>query len=198
MAGERVLLLCLALSGAGLGCRPKRVPQEPPREALLGRDVTLYVAVSDAVAKTDTGNVAAMVEAIEADLREEGHTVTTVVARSDERPPKARLEVQVLNSDSGDAAVRGAGHLVELGTAGGVLGPVGSVVAYAERGKIVLDAYVVRSGSQPAVYLGRVEASSFGAVSDEAIAAGERSGHFIAWRALHGSWPAPGPSRAPQ
>lgn len=172
---------------ATLGCGPKR-PAEP---ALLAREVTVYVAVTDQVAKSDTGNVAAMVDAIETDLREEQHAVTIVAARRNEAPPPVRLEVQVLSSSSGDASVRGAGQLA--GFFNGVIGPVGSAVAISERGKVLVDAYVVRGAGRPTVYLGRIESSSLFAMSEESIAAGERMGHFIAWRALHGP-PPPEPS----
>lgn len=157
------------------------MPSAPAREPLLGHEVALYVAVSDAVAKSDTGNVAAMVEAIEAELHEAGHVVTTIAARSDEAPPERRLEVQVLESSSGDATVRGAGRMTEH-----VAGVVGTAIVAVSGGNIVVDAYVVRGRDLPVVYLGRMEVGSFGSPSDDAIAAGSRSGHWIAWRALHG------------
>jgi hypothetical protein len=99
-----------------LGCGPKH-PAKPP---LLAREVTVYVAVTDQVAETDTGNIAAMVDALEADLRDAGRSVTIVAARQDERPPAARLELQVMGSDSGSAGMRGAGNLV--GFFGGAVG----------------------------------------------------------------------------
>jgi hypothetical protein len=171
-------LVCAAL--VALGCGPTRPAQAP----LLPREVTVYVAVTDQVAKTDQGNVAAMVDAIETDLREEQHAVTIVAARSDEAPPPVRLEVQVMSSSSGDASVRGAGQL-----AGFFSGVVDTAVALSEAGTVLADAYIVRGGGRPVVYLGRMESSSTFAVSEEAIAAGTRLGHFIAWRALHGPPP---------
>ena len=151
-----------------LGCHPG--PRAPEPAPLLGREVTVYVAVTNAVAKNDTGNVAAMVDAIESDRREEGRSVTIVAARPDERPPGPRLEVQVLDSDSGDATRRGAGDLAGFFSGGSMLAGVGSTaIRSSGSGKIVVDAYVVRGPGLPVVYLGRVKATSAYAISDEAI-----------------------------
>lgn len=165
-------LRALLLSGLLLGCGPKAgsvLARDFPRE------VTIYVAVSDRVAKTDSGNVAAMVDALEADLRDEGRLVTIVGARLDERPPVPRLELQVWDSDSGNARLRGAGELT------GLLSPVGSALVAAGGGEMVVHVYVVTS-AQSARYLGRFSSGSFGAASEAEIAAGERTGHKIASR----------------
>jgi hypothetical protein len=173
------------LMGLVVACGPKR----PAKAPLLPPAVAVYVAITDQVAKTDTGNIAAMVDVIEADLRDAGRSVTIVAARQDERPPVPRLELQVMGSDSGNATMRGAGNLGGFFGAG--VGLAGTAVAFAGRGTISVDAYVVPNGVGPAVYLGRIESSSFGAMSDEAIVAGERAGHAIAWRALHDPPPPP-------
>ena len=138
------------------------------------RDVTVYVAVSQRVAKTDSGNVAAMVDALEADLRADGRVVTIVAARLDEAPPVPRVEIQVRDSSSGDAQLRGAGRL------SGMLMPVvGVALTGAGDGSIEVDAYVVTSDNR-ARALGHYASSSFGATSEESLAAGDRLGHSLA------------------
>lgn len=132
----------------------------------------MYVAVSDRVAKTDSGNVAAMVDALETDLREHGRLVTIEAARLDEKPPVPRLELQVWDSDSGDAGMRGAGHLT------GLLTPVGTALVVGGGGSMLVHAYVVNANG--ARYLGRFSSGSFGAVTEVEVAAGERTGHAIA------------------
>jgi hypothetical protein len=154
------LLMCSAF-----GCRPAH-------SSLFQREVTIYVAITPAVAKSDTGNVAAMVDAVEAQLREAGYMPTIVAARADEKPPVPRVEIQVMTSDSGDAQMRGAGNLM-----GGV---VGATIAIANGGSMLVDAYWVPGGTAPARYLRRYRGSSFGAVSEEAVAAGDSVGHSIA------------------
>ena len=156
---------------AVVGCGPR------PGSALVAdfpREVTVYVAVSDRVAKTDSGNVAAMVDALEADLREDGRVVTIVAARLDERPPVPRVELQVRDSDSGDAELRGAGKI------SGLLMPItGAALVGAGTGSMQVDAYVVTSANRSRL-LGRYSGSSFAALSDESVAAGDRVGHSIA------------------
>jgi hypothetical protein len=120
---EHVGRLVLLVLSFVVACGPPR----PAKTPLVPHAVTVYVAVSDAAAKTDSGNVAAMVDAIEAKLTKEGYLVTIVAARSDERPPVPRLELQVLSSDSGSATARGAGDLTGFfgtaGLVGGLPGP---------------------------------------------------------------------------
>ena len=163
----------LVLGGLGLfaGACARRQARYP-----LPQQVTLYVAVSDQVAKTDTGNVAAMVDALEADLREAGHFVHVVPARNDEAAPLPRIELQVRTSDPTDMEALGGAQLISMTTPLAVL-PIGA------SGSMDVDAFIVSDGRSPATYLGRVQTSSlFGATlgQDETTLAGERAGHSIA------------------
>lgn len=171
-------ILSLAACSLLLGCPPRR----PVGAPFFGHDVQLYVALTELAAKTDSGNVAAMVDAIEADFHEQGYAVTIVGARRGEPPPPVRLEVQVMSSASGDATVRGAGYLVG--------GFVGSAIALSEKGSMVVDAYVVRGGAWPPLYLGRFKANSLFVTTEESIASGQRTGHAVASAALRGDLPA--------
>jgi hypothetical protein len=166
--GRRQLLLGLGLGGC--------VPRAGAR-SVLGRyfpqKVTIYLAISSRVAKTDTGNIAAMIDVLEQELREQQRLVEVMAARLDEVPPEPRLELQVRDSDSGDAELRGAGQLSQL------LMPVtGAALVGAGGGSMTVDAYVVTADE--ALYVGRFESGSFGAVSEKAVAAGERVGRHIA------------------
>jgi hypothetical protein len=164
---------------AVVGCTPRK----PPLVAAFRNEVTIYVAVSNQVAKTDSGNVAAMVDTIESELREEGRSVSIVAARLDERPPVPRVELQVASSDSGDAQLRGAGQLSQL------LGPVtGVALLGAGSGHMRVDAYLVPADGGKARFVGRYESSSFGAISDQETAAGERVGDSIAHALLRRSF----------
>jgi hypothetical protein len=148
----------------------------------LPTEVTLYVAVSDAVADADTGVVLALVDALETDLREEGYQVTVLAARPDERPPRPRLEVQVVASDGGDETLRGAGQF------GGLFGLTGSAVGIAAMvsgaSDIEVEYYVVSAnGGKPTVQ-GQLSAGSIG---DDAADAGKSAGHAIARRLIGGA-----------
>jgi hypothetical protein len=170
----------LALALSMVSCQQQR----PPLLSVFGSgaDVTVYVAVSARAAQQDTGNVAAMVDTLESDLREVGRSVAIVAARLDERPPLPRIEVQVRSSASGDAQLRGAGQLSQL------MSPVTGAALYgAGTGSMTADVYVVRRANEP-TYLGRFSSSSFGAMSDTAVAAGERVGHQISAH-LRASYP---------
>jgi hypothetical protein len=167
----------LVLGGLGfLGAAcVQRKPEYP-----LPQQVTVYVAISDRVARTDSGNVAAMVDAIEADLREAGHFVDIVAARNDEAAPVPRIELQVRTSDPADTEVMAGAQLVSMVT------PL-AVVALGASGSMDVDAFLVSSAQSPATYLGRVQTSSlFGATlgQDETTLAGERAGHSIASKLL--------------
>lgn len=146
----------------------------------LPQRVTVYIAISDRVAKTDSGNVLAMVETIEADLREAGHFVDIVPARNEEAPPVPRVELQVRTSDPADTETMAGAQLV------GMVTPV-AVVALSAAGSMDVDAFIVSNAQSPATYVGRVRTSSmFGATlgQDEATLAGERAGHSIADKLL--------------
>jgi hypothetical protein len=172
MGGRGNAVLLAALLGLG-ACKPQR--SAAMAEYFPG-EVTVYVAVSTRVAQTDSGNVAAMVDTLEADLREAGNLVGIVGARLDERPPLPRLEIQVRDSDSGDSQLRGAGQLTQL------LMPVtGVALVGAGGGTMVADVYIVDTRNV-AHYVGHFSSGSFGAVTEVEIAAGERVGHAIASR----------------
>ncbi len=163
LLGALALLSALGLPSCGVGANSVLARDFP-------REVTVYVAVSERVAKTDSGNVAAMVDALEADLRENGRFVNIVGARPGEKPPVPRVELQVWDSDSGDAGLRGAGQMM--------MSPVGTALVAGGSGSMVVHAYVVNA--KGASYLGRFSHGSFGAVTEVEIAAGERTGHAIA------------------
>jgi hypothetical protein len=119
-----------------------------------------------------------MVDAIEADLRESGHSVSIVGARNDERPPLPRVELQVRTSNPADTEAMAGAQLISMA---GV--PVGAgAVAIGAGGSIEIDAFVVPRQGAPR-YLGRFASSSFGGATlgqDETNLAGERAGHHIA------------------
>lgn len=173
--GGRLTILVGGLLSV-LGC----TPQLSPRVArVFPEQVTIYVAVSARVAKTDTGNVSAMVDALEADLKEAGRLVSIEGARLGEKPPLPRLEIQVRDSDSGDAQLRGAGQLTQL------LSPLTSLALIAAGGgNMVADVYIVDEGDR-SQYVGHFTGGSFGAVTEVEIAAGERVGHQIARHLEH-------------
>jgi hypothetical protein len=170
-AGGGLLLLLVALGA--LGCAPRKsvvVAQYFPHE------VTVYVAVSARVGQSDRGNVAAMVDALEADLREGGSLVSILGARLDERPPVPRLEIQVRDSDSGEPVLRGAGQLTQL------MSPLtGLALVGGGGGSMDVDAYIVDKDNV-AHYVGHFESGSFGATTEVDVAAGDRVGHAIARR----------------
>lgn len=165
----------LLLGGALAAACVHRPPQYP-----LPQEVTVYVAVSDQVVKTDRGNVSAMVDALEGDLREAGHFVNIVAARNDEAAPVPRVELQVRTSNPADTEAMAGAQLVSMAM------PV-AVVAFGASGDIEVDAFIVSNRQSPATYVGRVQASStFGATlgQDETTLAGERAGHGIASKLL--------------
>jgi hypothetical protein len=171
---RRQLVLGGALGVLAAGCA-HRPPQYP-----LPQEVTVYIAVSDQVARTDTGNVSAMVDALEADLRGAGHFVNIVAARNDEAAPVPRIELQVRTSDPTDMEALAGAQLVSMVT------PL-AVVALGASGSMDVEAFIVASRSSPATYVGRVQTSStFGTTlgQDETTLAGERAGHDIASKLL--------------
>jgi hypothetical protein len=170
-------MIASCLAAAFVACHPQRARHPLPRE------VTVYIAVSDQVAKTDSGNVAAMVDAIEADLREGGHFVSIVAARSDERAPLPRVELQVRTSDPADTELLAGAQLVSMAAV-----PVGvGVIAIGAGGSIEVDAFIVSKAGGAPTYLGRFASGSFlGSAlgQDETNLAGERAGHDIAMALL--------------
>lgn len=145
-------------------CAPRRPPRFP-----LPQQVTLYLAVSDQAAQSDNGNVASMIEALEADLKDAGYLVQLVTAHPSEPPPVPRVEIQVRNAKAADQQ--------RLGTAQLIGGPLLTIGA---NGSLLVDTFVVAQGKPPA-YAGRTESSSIMAMTEDAqTAAGERAGHAIA------------------
>ncbi len=101
--------------------------------------------------------IAALVESLEADLREDGHEVAILVARADEAPPVPRIELQVIQADGGNQKLRGAGNL------GGVLIPVvGLAASLGAAGGIVVDCYVVQGPPAQVTFSRRFAAGTFG------------------------------------
>jgi hypothetical protein len=168
LGGRRAFVVAAASCWLGCGLH---------KDSVLARnfphEVALYVAISDKVAKSDSGNVAAMLDVIEQELRAEGRLVTIIAAHDDEKPPLPRIELQVRESDAGDARMRGVGHLMNS--------PVGSALVIGGGGAMVVDAFVVTAVGQGR-HLGRFSHGSFGAVSEEEVAAGHRTGGAIASR----------------
>lgn len=167
-----------ATLGGLLACAPRKAPEIP-----LPPEVTLYVSVSDQVAKNDTGTVASMVLTVEEELRDAGYTVSIVAARDDEPAPEPRVELQVRTSDPADKEALAGGQLIS--SLGGLAGVAGVVVIGAN-GSIEVDAFFVAPRPRPPKYLGRFSASSFMsmATDDPDTVAGERAGGQIARRLL--------------
>lgn len=138
--------------------------------------VSVYVVVSAQVAKDDQGNVAAMVETLEAELHEAGYQVSIVPARDDETPPASRLELRVLTSEAADREFAAGAQL------GGYLLPVVGVAAMGGGGgEIVVEAYWVPGGNGKPTHLGRFAAGTFMAMAEDTqTVAGERAGRRIA------------------
>jgi hypothetical protein len=166
---ERRELLLAALLGF-VGCRPPvaRYPLPPV--------INLYVVVSAQVAREDSGNVSALVETLEAEMRDAGHQVNIVPARDDEGPPAARVELRVLTSEAADQELMAGAQL------GNIVGAPAGVGVFAHGGGgIVVDAYFVPGNRQRASYLGRFEAGTLFAMAEDAqTVAGERAGESIA------------------
>jgi hypothetical protein len=138
MKRRQLVLGGLGFFGAACVQRKARYP--------LPQQVTVYVAISDRVAKTDSGNVSAMVDAIDADLREAGHFVNIVAARNDEAAPVPRVELQVRTSDPADTEAMAGAQLVSMAT------PL-AVVALGASGAMDVDAFIVSNAQSPARHL---------------------------------------------
>lgn len=154
MLARRHAVLGLALSlSALLGCAPQR-----PGRAPLPKKIPLYVAISPAVENADDGGlIAALVESLERDLREDGYEVALLVARPDEKPPVPRIELQVLEASGGNRQLRGAGNL------SGVFVPVvGLATTLGGAGKVVVDCYVVQGEPPKVTYSARFSAGTIG------------------------------------
>ncbi|HET9953657.1 MAG TPA: hypothetical protein VFQ61_04100 [Polyangiaceae bacterium] len=150
----------------------------------LPQRLTIYLAVNERVARTDDGGIiAAMVEALEDDLREEGYAVQVLGARLGEKPPVPRIELQVTDTTPENGKLRGAGELVgivggSVVTAGGLAG--GGMVVGAS-GRVVVECYVVTGPNHHATFAGRLAAHSWGTTTGrDSVSAGERAGHEIA------------------
>ncbi|HEX6277359.1 MAG TPA: hypothetical protein VFZ53_30160 [Polyangiaceae bacterium] len=176
--GRLLAGVSLALWTTLAGCGAAWLVEEKTEHHALPRRVTLYVAMSPAVAEADSGLAAAVVDALSSRLTQRGYEVPIVVARLDEKPPVPRLELQIVDSAGGDTVMRGAGQF------GGVFGlpasaaGVGTGIAGASH--ITVDCYVV-SAAGVTTFRGRVSASTFGnTTGHDAIEAGETVGLSIA------------------
>ncbi|HEX2875255.1 MAG TPA: hypothetical protein VHP33_28585, partial [Polyangiaceae bacterium] len=175
VGGSAFALACNSLVGW------RMINRQPRHE--LPHDVTIYVALGPRVsAADDGGNVAAVVDGLEAKLREAGREVSVVAARPGEPPPVPRVELQIQSTDQGDPAMRGAGQLV------GGLGLVGAaaagVTSAAGSSGVVIDVYAVPA-SGPVTFSGRVTGTTFGNASDSGNVAGaQAAGESIAARLL--------------
>ena len=139
----------------------------------LAQKLSIYVAVSPQVAAADDGgNVLALVDALEAQLRASGREVSVVAARLDEPAPVPRVELQFQSTAAGNPQMRGAGQLV------GVLGVPGAVAGTAMvvggRSGVVVDVYAVPVDGPP-TFTGRVSGSTLGNASDVGNVAGAQS-----------------------
>jgi hypothetical protein len=141
-----------------LGCGSRSWGPPRPGRAPLPKKIPLYVAISRAVENADDGGmIAALVESLESDLREDGYEVAILVARADESPPVPRIELQVLEADGGNQKLRGAGNL------GGVFVPVvGLATSLAGAGRVVVDCYVVQGNPPQVTFSRRFAAGTFG------------------------------------
>jgi hypothetical protein len=141
----------------------------------LPQQISIYVAISDEVAASnDGGSIAALVEALDDDLRERGYQPVIIAAHPAEKPPLPRIELQVLSADWGSRGMRGAGNLAGMAAA-----PAG-VVAVAASGSLVVDCYVVQADSS-VTFNRRYQASTLFTDHDGYDTAGaERTGRSIA------------------
>lgn len=148
----------------------------------LAHKLSLYVAVSPQVAAADDGgNILALVDALEAQLRASGREVTVVAARLDETAPVPRVELQVQSTATGSPQMRGAGQLVAvLGVPGAVAGAAMTVTG---RSGVVVDVYAVPA-SGPPTFTGRVSGTTLGNASDVGNVAGAQSAGESIARAL--------------
>ncbi len=168
--------VCFALLLSALSCsslvawrNSSRLPQHA-----LPRKVAIYVVVSPHVsAADDGGNVAALVDALEARLRESGREVSVVPARADEAPPVPRIELQIQSTERGNPAMRGAGVFFAM--------PTGEPLE--DSARVVVDVYAVPA-SGPPTFSGRVSGITFGPYGSNVDGA-ESAGASIARRLLH-------------
>ena len=167
--------MCLVLVLGALGCsslvawrNSSRLPGHR-----LPQKIAIYVAISPNVsAADDGGNVAALVDALEARLRESGREVSVVPARPNEVPPAPRIELQVLGTDRGNPEMRGAGQLFGVWAAS----------SDEDFSKIVVDVYAVPANGPP-TFSGRVTGVTFGSYGSNVDGA-DSAGASIARRLL--------------
>lgn len=170
-------IAAFALALSSVGCSTSWHKLEHTREHRLPKQIPIYLIVSDNVAGVnDHGLVLAMVDALEVDLRERGHSVSLVPAHPDETPPVPRVELQVLEQERANAGMQGAGALAF------VFGPLGAAAGTAAtlagRGNVIVDCYVVNRESR-VTFSGRLEAFDSNQ-QQAAISAGENAGRAIA------------------
>jgi hypothetical protein len=156
---------CLLAFGCG-----KSTPHYPipPR-------VAVYVTVDKSIRDNDGGLVAAVVDGLEAELRESGRLVDVIPAHPDERPPLPRIELRVLTADVGNVRARDTGHVVG--------GFTGLAIAAANASEVKLDCYWVPKAPGKRTKIGRW---SGGSISDwqGAVEDGEDMGRSIGAKLL--------------
>ena len=158
-----VLAVVLAACGAGWSGKVKSDDHELPKK------ITIYVAMSPAVANNDSGLAAAVVDALSTDLIKRGYEAPIEVAAPGDKPPVPRLELQIVESEGGNTEMRGAGQF---------LGVPGTEIAGAS--SISVDCYVVAANGKT-TFKGRVNGGTFGNTTGyDAVVAGEQVGLSIA------------------
>jgi hypothetical protein len=158
-------LLSVGLSVCGAGWRNKLKSADHS----LPKKITIYVAMSPAVANSDSGLAAAVVDALATDLIKRGYDAPIEVAKAGEKPPVPRIELQMVESTAGSTEMRGAGQLA---------GVPGMEVAGAS--SIVVDCYVVAANGK-VTFQGRASGLTMGNTTGyDAVEAGERVGLSIA------------------
>lgn len=167
------LAALLAVMGS-VGCATYWAKKEQADDYSLPRKVTLYVVMSDEVADGDSGLAAAVVETLEADLKEDGYAVELVVARKGEAPPVPRIELQILDSRSGSAGARNTANVL-WGTL------PGGVASIAAADSIAIDCRVVLDRASKPVFSGRIKNQILaGSTGQDGVAMGRKVGEEIA------------------
>lgn len=174
----RVTTSLLVFGTALAGCGAPWHVRDRSSDHRVPKRVTLYVAMSPAVAESDSGLAAAVVDALATELHRRGYEVSTEVAQPGEKPPVPRVELQIVDSKGGNTTMRGAGQFA------GVFGlpgaAVGAGTGIAGASSITVDCYVVADRGNT-TFRGRLSAMSIGNTTGyDAVEAGERVGLKIA------------------
>jgi hypothetical protein len=153
------------LAACGAGWRN----QVKSDEHALPKKITIYVAMSPAVANSESGLAAAVVDALSTDLIKRGYEAPIEIAAPGEKPPVPRIELRMVASSAGSPEMRGAGQF---------FGVPGMETAGAS--SITVDCYVVAANGKT-TFKGRVNGSTYGNTTGcDAVLAGEQVGLSIA------------------